>query len=669
MSKMTIALCGNPNSGKTTLFNRLTGANQKVGNWAGVTVERKQGIYKQNPEVTIVDTPGVYSLSPYSLDEQITVDYLLNGKPDIIINIVDATNLERNLLLTTQLLDLNIPVVIALNLKDEAEAKGIDISPAALEQQLKCKVFYISAFKNSGISELMSCCITQSLPRNTPVMLSQEAERQVTEISQRLSDTVANKRFEALRQLGDCFAEQRYAKITKVVNVVRRLDGKAGNGKNKLTAKIDKIVLNKWLAFPVFFAIMAATFYLSIGSVGKWLTDLINAFITPFLQNKAQSLLETANTPWLTSLVCDAIIGGVMSVAGFVPQVMLLFGCIAVLEASGYMSRIAFITDKALNKIGLGGRSFVSMILGFGCSVPAIMSARTIKNVNERNATITLTPFVPCSAKLAVISFFTAKFFDGNALIAISFYVLSIAAVILGGLLIKVFRRNKQNCNETFVMELPNYRVPTANNIIKQMWERGKAFLVKAGTIIFVASVALWIMQSFDFRFKTATAEQSMLAVLGKAIAPIFVPLGFADGGCGWQFSVASLSGIVAKETVVTTLEILLQGNVENCISGLGAFCFVLYNLLTAPCIATISASFGELGGIKHGAKALAFQVTAAYVITLIVYQAGRLFTLHAQTAIIVSVIIVIATLLTLATVYAIKRRKCCGDCKRCALR
>lgn len=634
MSKLTIALCGNPNSGKTTLFNRLTGANQKIGNWAGVTVERKQGVYKKNADACIVDTPGAYSLTPYSLDEQITSDYVQSGKPDIIINVVDATNLERNLLLTTQLLELNVPVVIALNLKDEAEAKGIVLSPQALEYQLKCKVFYISAAKNDGVDEMMQYCLSQPLQKKATISFPSSLDA-------------------------------RYAKITSIVNIARHVDEDKQSARN-VTAAIDKFALNKWLAFPIFFAIMGGIFYLSVGSVGKWLTSLISEGLTPLLQSWTTKLLANANSPLLTSLVNDGIIAGVMSVVSFVPQIMLLFGCIAVLEASGYMARVAFITDRLLNKIGLGGRSFVSMILGCGCSVPAVMSTRTIKNVNERNATITLTPFVPCSAKLAIISFFTAKILGGNALFAISFYAVSIAVIILSGLILKIFNRNKNKNADAFVMELPAYRLPSATNVLKQMWERGKSFLIKAGTIIFVSSVALWILQSFNFKLQYVSAENSMLANIGKIIAPLFVPLGFGDGGYCWQFSVATLTGIVAKETVVTTLEILLPTSVENCISNLGAYCFVVYNLLTAPCIATISASFAEQGGFKKGVKALAFQIATAYIVTLVFYQTGTLFAEHTQTAAIVTVIIAVCVALTLATIYALKRRKCNGDCAHC---
>ena len=342
-----------------------------------------------------------------------------------------------------------------------------------------------------------------------------------------------------------------------------------------------------------------------------------------------------------------------MSVASFVPQIMLLFGCIAVLEASGYMSRIAFITDRALNKIGLGGRSFVAIVLGCGCSVPAVMSTRTIKNAAERDATITLAPFAPCSAKLAVISFFTAKIFNGSALFAVSFYVVSIAAIVAGGLILKTFKKD-DDC-DAFLMELPSYRKPSATNVLKQMWERGKAFLVKAGTVIFVSSVLLWALQRLG-----------ALELLGEAIAPLFAPLGFDDGGYGRQFSVATLTGIVAKETVVTTLEILLPASAEQCISQLGAYCFVVYNLLTAPCVATISASFTELGGWKKCLKALTFQIVLAYVTTLVIYQVGSLCLRHRQAAIIAVSAIAFVAALTIATVCLFKRRKCSGNCENC---
>ena len=645
----TVALCGNPNSGKTTLFNALTGSNQKVGNWPGVTVERKTGVYKHDTSVAIVDTPGIYSLSPFTPDEKVALGYLTEGKPDLIINVVDSTNLERNLYLTTQLLELGIPVVVALNMQDEAQAKGITIDEESLEVEFGCKFVGISAAKNDGVKELMDYCLTSRVSKQ--------------------DESTPNSPNSAINSSQARTPEQRYSKIEKAVKKSLKIDVKSAreNKAQRLTEKIDKIVLNKWLAFPIFALVMTAVFYLSIGSVGGFLTGLINERLTPALQQAVTGWLAVANLPWLTSLVVDGVIGGVMSVVGFVPQIMLLFGCISILEASGYMSRIAFITDRLLSRIGLGGRSFVSMILGCGCSVPAIMATRTIKNVNERDTTITLTPFMPCSAKLAVISFFTTHLLGGNALFAISFYFLSILAVILGGFCLKLITRKKTDADNAFIMELPPYRLPTPRNVLKQMWERGKAFLYKAGTVIFVASVALWLLTNFDFHFQFATTENSMLAAIGKVIAPLFVPLGFNDGGYGWQFSVATLTGIAAKETVVTTLQILIPEGISHAISGLGAYSFVAYNLLTVPCVATISASFAEQGSFVKGVKSALFQIVTAYVVSLAIYQLGTLARHYPATFAITVSVAVIAVGLILSIRYILRHRGC-GSCKNCQI-
>ena len=647
----TVALVGNPNSGKTTLFNALTGDNQKVGNWPGVTVERKTGTYKQDNSVAIVDTPGIYSLTPFTPEETVARDYLTTGKPDVILNVVDSTNLERNLYLTTQLVELGIPVVVALNMQDEAQAKGIVIDRAALQQAFGCSFVGISAAKNTGITELMDICL-QSHPKVS-----------ATNTGLHFEGESAAKQTEGWKGT----AEERYAFIAQTLKKAQTVDGRIAknSGQPTITEKIDKIVLNKWLAFPIFAAVMTLVFYLSVGSVGSFLSGLINDMFTPALQTLVTGWL--ASSPlWLTSLIVDGIIGGVMSVVGFLPQIMLLFGCISVLEASGYMSRIAFITDRLLNKIGLGGRSFVSMILGCGCSVPAIMATRTIKNTNERAHTITLTPFMPCSAKLAVISFFTSYVLGGNALFAISFYFLSILAVILGGLCLKLISRKKADVDNAFIMELPTYRLPTLGNVWKQMKDRGKAFLVKAGTVIFVASVALWLLTNFNFRFENVTTENSMLASIGKLIAPIFTPLGFNDGGCGWQFSVATLTGIAAKETVVTTLNILLPHGLNEAISGLGAYSFVTYNLLTVPCIATVSASFAEQGKL-NGLKSMLFQICAAYLVSLCIYQLGSLWKSHPATFTVAIVATVVAVGVVFALRYIVKHRGQCANCHGCA--
>lgn len=702
-SKLTIALCGNPNSGKTTLFNNLTGSNQKVGNWPGVTVEQKLGSYKKDNTVAIVDTPGIYSLSPFTIDEQIAHKYLMEGKPDLVINIVDSTNLERNLFLTSQLMELDVPVVVALNMQDEAKAKGIHINKDMLEEYFGCAFFAISAAKNQGIDELMAYCIAGNYQSKNHFVYSDAVEDAIKSL-QPLTSTADNGRWTSLKlaekdktiikmlnldesqkqlvstthqtlkdTLGDIVsaqvAEQRYQKISAIVQKAQTIDttGVKAEKAQRITEKIDKIVLNKWLAFPIFALIMSLVFVVSIGTLGGFLTDTINDSLTPWMQEVVNGWFENANVEWLRSLIVDGIIAGVMGVVGFVPQIMLLFGFIAILEASGYMSRIAFITDKLLNKIGLGGRSFVSMILGCGCSVPAIMATRTIKNINERNATITLTPFMPCSAKLAIISSFTTYILDGNALFAISFYFLSILAVILGGLIMKVFNRKKTNASDTFIMELPTYRAPAPTNVLKQMWERGRAFLIKAGTIIFTASVVLWLVQSFNFRFEFVTdANDSILAGIGKLIAPLFAPLGFNDGGYGWQYSVATLTGLAAKEVVVSTLEILLPAGLEGTISGLGAYSFVVYNLLTVPCVAAISASFTEQGNWKNGLKSVVFQLLAAYVVSLAIYQLGSLARDYTTEFVVSVSIIAIVFALYFAIRHIIKNRGCNCECDHC---
>ena len=700
---LTIALCGNPNSGKTTLFNALTGSNQKVGNWPGVTVEQKLGSYTKDREIAIVDTPGIYSLSPFTIDEQVAHNYLMEGKPDLVINIVDSTNLERNLFLTSQLMELDVPVVVALNMQDEAKAKGIYINKDMLEEHFGCAFFAISAAKNQGIDELMQYCIAGQYQNKKHFVYTQAVEDAIATLLP-LAQKAENKRWVSLKlaekdktiikmlnldesqkqlvastnenlkaTLLDIVSaqvvEQRYTQIANIVKKAQVIDTKGVKAEKAqtITEKIDKIVLNKWLAFPIFALIMSLVFVVSIGTLGGFLTDLINDGLTPWLQEVVNGWFENANAEWLRSLVVDGIIAGVMGVVGFVPQIMLLFGFIAVLEASGYMSRIAFITDKMLNKIGLGGRSFVSMILGCGCSVPAIMATRTIKNINERNATITLTPFMPCSAKLAIISSFTTYVLDGNALFAISFYFLSIFAVILGGLIMKVFNRKKTNASDTFIMELPTYRAPAPTNVLKQMWERGRSFLIKAGTVIFTASVILWLVQSFSFRFEYVTdANQSMLASIGKFISPVFAPLGFNDGGYGWQYSVATLTGIAAKEVVVSTLEILLPNGIQGTISGLGAYSFVVYNLLTVPCVAAISASFTEQGNWKNGLKSVVFQLVAAYVVSLAIYQLGTLAKNHTTEFVIVVSLVAIAFALYFAIRHMVKNRGCNCECDHC---
>ncbi len=641
----TIALCGNPNCGKTTLFNLLTGMNQKVGNWPGVTVEHKSGTCKLNNSLCITDTPGIYSLLPYTPDEQVSCDFLSHGNPSLILNVVDCTSLQRSLFLTTQLLELEIPLIVALNMSDEAELLGIEIDANKLSEEFGVPFAKISAAKNTGIEPLIQLCEKSVHRQHARHALGSTAK------SDAFTEADARKRYEKIASVLNKSTSRTAtdAKITK---------------RKKLSEKIDAIVLNKWLAFPVFALVMTAIFYLSAGGPGAFLTKYISNSATPLLQTAASQLFSQIGSPQLASLVSDGIVAGVMSVVSFLPQVLILFGLISALEASGYMSRIALITDRALRSIGLNGRSFVSLFLGCGCSVPAIFSARTIKNSREKEATITLTPFMPCSAKLAIIAYFTANLFEGNALIAVSFYFLSLLAIALGGLMLKLFHKQDHNAL-AFALELPVYRLPKFSNVAKQMYERGKSFLTKAGTVIFAASVVLWFLQHFDVRLQWTVAENSILATVGKIIAPLFYPLGFNDAGCGWQFAIATLSGISAKETVVTTLQLLLPTDARQCISDLGAYSFVVYNLLTAPCIAAISASFSEQG-IKSALRSLLFQTTTAYCISLAIYQFGSAYLLNPQVFATTTICVAIATLTILAIAFMLKTNGSCKNCRRC---
>ncbi|HPG92543.1 MAG TPA: ferrous iron transport protein B [Clostridia bacterium] len=637
----TIALAGNPNSGKTTLFNLLTGSNQHIGNWPGVTVERKEGRLIHESSIKVVDLPGIYSLSPLSIDEQVAYKYLTEEKPDLIINIVDATNLERNLFLTTQLLEIGCDMVVALNMQDELESQGKKIDLQKLSEIYGVKFFSISASKNSGVEDLVKYGLGENLSKPKPLNLTKTSRDEI--------------------------AAERYMQISKTVCTV--LTHTNNFKKNTVSSeslsvsdKIDKIVTNKWLAFPIFAVIMTFIFYVSIDGLGGFLSDLLTERFFPWITETTRTGLS-ALPFWLNSLVVDGIMQGVLSVVGFVPQIMLLFGFISILEASGYMARVAFIMDRLFNKIGLNGKSFVAIIIGCGCSVPAIMSARTIKNINERNSTITLAPLMPCSAKLALFSFFTTAVFGGNGLIAVSLYFVSIICIIIGGLILKIFNRKKVDVSDTFIMELPVYRVPQIKNVLREMWEKGKAFIVKAGTVIFVASVILWFLQSFDFTLTMVVSDKSILAALGRLIAPLFAPLGWGE----WQFAVATLTGLAAKETVVSTLQILYSGApISSVISPLAAYSFLTFNLLAAPCIAAISTSFKEQGKAKYGWFSVGFQIGLAYLVSMAIYQIGRLATEYSAnfwTFIVVAVIII---LLYLSVRFLAKKKGCNYECHHC---
>lgn len=597
-SKTIIALFGNPNSGKTTLFNRLTGLHAQVGNRPGVTVESRR--YSTN-DLTIIDTPGIYSLQPNSPDEQAAMR-CIDEPPSVIVDVVDCTALRRSLYLTMSLARTELPMVVALNLHDEAKKRGIIIDKDKLSRFFDCPFVFISAKSGDGVPELLELCkniCTTPTPQT------------------RSTTTPNNTRSNSKCKHCTC-AECAVKQITADYAAIDALLATAVSGTRnpETTQKIDKFVLSKRLAVPTFLLTLLAVFGVAA------LAPIIAAPITNATSSLLCALTGALLPPdsfWLR-LANEGIIQGVVAVLGFAPQIMLLYGCIAALELCGYMARIAFVTDRLLSKIGLSGRSFVSIVLGFGCSVPAIASARTIRQSNERKQTIALTPFAPCSAKLTIIAFFTAQFFDGNPLIAVSFYLLSVATIITAGLAIRLLRASDEE--ELFLMELPPYRIPSIKDVLFAMWQRGKAFITKTGTGVLAATVVLWLLKSLDFSLRPiAEPSNSILATIGKLLSPAFAPIGFNDGGYGWQLTVATLSGISAKETVVATLRLLMDA--PSRISRLGAYAFVAYNLLTVPCAAAISASFAEQG-FKDGLKSLLIQLITAYCVAFVIYRGGR---------------------------------------------
>lgn len=690
-----IALTGNPNCGKTTLFNILTGSNQHIGNWPGVTVSLKTGRYKNNKSIEIVDLPGIYGLSPLSLDEVVTRDYIINEKPDLILNVVDATNLERGLYLTSELMALDAKIVIALNMCDEAEKLGMIIDEKKLAEHFSCDVIKISAKKRKGLDEMMSACSDITGMHKKWLEFSDDIELLIDHIDKHVQ-LENNRRFQLIKLL-ECdkkafsdlglskelsehiiqdvgeiekardndivsvIATQRYDILHRYVN-----ESVQYVKKRTVSDRIDAVVTNKWLAFPIFALIMWGIFFISIQSIGSLTIGGMEWLVERLQEAVSGGLVSVAAPLWIHSLLVDGIIAGVGAVIVYIPQIMILFGLISLLEACGYMARVAYIMDALFSKIGLSGKSFIPMIIGCGCSVPAIMGARTIKNPLERDATIMLVPFIPCSAKLPIFSFFTTMIFGGNALAATSMYFIGIAVVILGGLFLKLITRKTRQEKDAFVMELPPYRIPAAKNVLRDMWDRGKAFLVKAGTIIFLASIILWVLQSFSFTFKMVEPDQSMLASIGKVLAPIFRPLGWGD----WRLVVATLTGSVAKETVVTTMEIL---NVTSSMfTQASAYSFMVFNLLFFPCIAALSASFRELSSTKLGFAAMAFQAVTAYTVSLVCYGMGLLYSRYNPIfwSVICVGIVVIAAAIALTTL--IKRRKkysCNSNCAVCAFR
>ena len=667
--KLLFALAGNQNSGKTTLFNRLTGSNQHVGNFPGVTVEKKEGQVKKHPEASVVDLPGIYSLSPYTSEEIVTRDFVLKEHPNGIINIVDATNIERNLYLSLQLIELGIPMVIALNMMDEVRASGNSIDIAKLSDELGVPVVPISAGKNEGIDELIEVAIRTASQGKKPLkydFCDGEVHKAIHAIAHIIVDQAKEAgiplRFAATKLVEGDEPTQQLLHLDEdqqhiIEHIIEDMQNELGTDREAALAdmrytfiervcggcvtkhqetreqvrseKIDKILTSKYWGIPIFLGIMLLIFYLTFTLLGAPLQDLMDKGITALTDLTAKGMAYVGISDWLQSLVIDGIFAGVGSVLSFLPIIVLLFFFLSLLEDSGYMARVAFVMDKLLRKIGLSGRSFVPMLIGFGCSVPAIMSARTLSSERDRKMTILLTPFMSCSAKLPIYGMIIMAFFPHHrALIMMSVYVIGILVAILSGLLLKstVFKGNPI----PFVMELPAYRIPSPRSVLMLMWEKAKDFLRKAFTIIFVATIVIWFLQSFDIRLNmVADSSQSILASIGSLIAPLFVPLGFAD----WRASTALLTGITAKESVVSTLTILTGASTDAQLSQvlatiftpLSAYSFLVFTVLYMPCVAAFAASKRELGSWKGAILTALYQTGAAYVMALVVYQIGRL--------------------------------------------
>ena len=675
-----IALAGNPNCGKTTLFNALTGSNQFVGNWPGVTVEKKEGKLKKaysgkESDVVIMDLPGIYSLSPYTLEEVVARNYLITERPDAIINIIDGTNIERNLYLSTQIMELGIPVVMAVNMSDLVEKSGDKIHVDKLSAKLGCEACEISALKGTGIDVAVKKAIAAAKANKSvaPVHeFGEEVEKYITAAGNKLGADVKEeqKRFFAIKLLekDDKIIEQMQSKVdvsAEIEDMEKEFDDDTESiitneryvyissiidacyTKNKkrtmsTSDKIDKWVTNRWLALPIFALVMFIVYYVSVTTVGAILTDWTNdTLFAEWIVPGVQSALESVNcADWLTSLIADGVVSGVGAVLGFVPQMLVLFIFLAFLESCGYMARVAFIMDRIFRKFGLSGKSFIPMLIGSRCGVPGVMASRTIENDRDRKMTIMTTTFVPCGAKLPIIALIAGAFFQNAGWVSWSAYFVGIAAIICSGIILK---KTKMFAGEPapFVMELPAYHWPTVGNVLRSMWERGWSFIKKAGTIILLSTIVLWFLQGFgwiDGSFTMLEAEQlndSILAKIGNVIAPIFAPLGFGN----WKMAVATVTGLIAKENVVATFGILFgYGEVaedgaeiwqvlSQTITPVAAYGFLVFNLLCAPCFAAMGAIKREMNNAKWFWFAIGYQTVLAYVIALCIYQIGTLIT------------------------------------------
>ena len=671
---LKIALAGNPNSGKTTMFNELTGSAQYVGNWPGVTVEKKEGKLKGNEEAIIQDLPGIYSLSPYTLEEVVARNYLVTERPDAIINIVDGSNIERNLYLTTQLLELGIPTVIALNMIDVVRKNGDVIDLKKLGAALGCEVVETSALKGIGAKEAAAKAIAVAKSHELgerPHVFSGSVEHALAHIEESVETIVPRallrwyavklferdeKVMEALKldaqtkahieaHIADCEREldddaesiitnQRYAYISRVVDtsVQKKHTGMKLTGSDR----IDRVVTNRWLALPIFALVMFCVYYISVTSIGSIMTDFTNdTLFGEWVMGGLGEWLEGLSVaPWLIGLIVDGIVGGVGAVIGFVPQMLVLFFLLALLEDVGYMARVAFIMDRIFRKFGLSGKSFIPMLIGSGCSIPGIMASRTIENQRDRRMTVMTTSFIPCGAKMPIIALFAGAIFGGAWWVATSAYFIGVAAVIVSGIILK---KTKAFAGDPapFVMELPSYHAPSMKNVLRSTWDRGWSFIKRAGTVILLSAIVLWFLQGFgtvDGVFgMVEDNNNSILAVIGNFIAPVFTPVGFG----GWKQTVATITGLIAKENVVSTFGVL-YGFAEVAEDGmeiwsslaldftmLSAYSFMLFNLLCAPCFAAMGAIKTEMNSGKWTWAAIGYMTVFAYVVALIVFQLG----------------------------------------------
>ena len=698
---LRIALAGNPNSGKTTLFNALTGSTQYVGNWPGVTVEKKEGKYKKHKDVIITDLPGIYSLSPYTLEEVVARNYLLKEKPDAILNIVDATNLERNLYLTTQCLELGIPVVIALNMMDIIEKNGDHINVKALSEDIGVKIVEISALKGTGVDKAAEAAIDAAKKGVAPAYpkFSGEVEEVLDSIRPVLGNIPQDKQrwyeikvFERDEKISDQMSYDKEAAEKIIAAAEEKMDDdsesiitneryeyissvlagsyvKKNAGSMKISDKIDRVVTNRWLALPIFGLVMFLVYYLAINTVGTMGTDWVNdVLFGEIVPGAVGGFLESIGTAdWLSGLILDGIIAGVGAVLGFLPQMIVLFICLAFLEGCGYMARIAFIMDRIFRRFGLSGKSFIPMMVGTGCGVPGVMASRTIENERDRRMTIMTTTFIPCGAKLPIIGLIAGALFGNSAVIGWSAYVVGIAAIVISGIILK---KTKMFAGDPapFVMELPAYHIPTFSSVFHSVWERASSFVKKAGTVILLATILVWFMSSFGF-YEGAFCmlpeedfmEHSILAAVGNTVAWIFAPLGWGS----WKPAVAAVTGLIAKENVVGTFGILYKygevsemgeeiwANLQAEMTALAGYSFLVFNLLCAPCFAAIGAIKREMNNTKWTWFAIGYQCGFAYLASLVIYQIGSAVTGNVNPlGLIVAIAVLVGTLYMLFKPY-----------------